>query len=188
MDYVRYLGRGQWEWVTKGTDFFGAESGEVIREKMGTRKLLSWVFERDEELLSEDEYQELDEDSTEPEDEEPEERPREFGPYADSLRYVAENVGATFCIQCLDRWLLNDWPPKHRPKSVKILEVVGRTQRGIWIRIYHVVFDVMTTLGPAYLYPPEKGGYAKLVMKSESSSSMGRRIRVPNWVMAKIKL
>jgi hypothetical protein len=111
VDYVRYLGRGQWEWVTKGTDSFGAESGEVIREKTGTRNLLGWVFERYEELLSEDEYQEQDKETAEGEDEEPEARPREFGPYADILRYVAETVGATYCVQCLERWRVNDWPP-----------------------------------------------------------------------------
>lgn len=184
-DYVRYLGRGQWEWVTRGTDFFGAESSEVIKEKMGTRKLISWVLDRDEELLSEDDYQ-VQHHHPEDEDEEPEARPREFGPHADNLRYVAEKVGAIYCVECLERWLVNDWPPRRRPKPVKILEVLGRTRRGIWIRIYHDVFDVMTTLGPAYLYPPDKGGYAKLIFKSESSLSEGRRIRIPKNVVEQI--
>jgi len=65
--------------------------------------------------------------------------------------------------------------------------VVERTQRGIWIRIYHDVFDVVTTLGPAHLYPPGKDGYAKLVLKAERSFSEGRRVSVPKHVITKIK-
>jgi hypothetical protein len=55
-------------------------------------------------------------------------------------------------------------------------------------RIYHSVYDIETTLGPAYLYPPQEDGSAKLVLKTESSMSPGRLVKLPGEVLAKLEV
>jgi hypothetical protein len=50
----------------------------------------------------------------------------------------------------------------------------------------HPVFDVETSLGPAYLDPRSADRTTKLVLKTENSFSAGRVVRLPKALMAKI--
>ena len=73
-----------------------------------------------------------------------------------------------------------------QPPMLTMLEVRGVTRRGIWIRIYHSVYVIETTLGSAYLYPPQEDGAAKLVLKTESSISPGHLVKLSEEVLAKL--
>jgi len=69
---------------------------------------------------------------------------------------------------------------------VRILAIKGITRRGVWISVYHQVYDVESNLGPAFLYPPDGDRAAKLILKTESSVSEGRVVKVPKVFMEKI--
>ena len=66
----------------------------------------------------------------EPDESIEEQHKRAFGPYAERLREIAVEVGADYCVSCLDRWLKGAWPPVRNPPMLKILEVRGVTRRG----------------------------------------------------------
>ena len=63
---------------------------------------------------------------------------------------------------CQRERLAGAWPPEKKQRAVHTLNIKGVTRRGVWIRIYHTVFDVDTNLGPAFLYPPGADRAAKL--------------------------
>jgi hypothetical protein len=176
-EYLRYRGKNRWDLIVEGTDFSGTSAAEPVREVMSTRALVNWVQERDAEI--EEAVNDLDES----EDEVPQ---REFGPRAARLREIAISVGATYCVSCLDGWLAGTWPPE-KQRAIRILDVKGVTRRGVWIRIYHSVYEVDTNLGPGFLYPPGADRAAKLILKSESSMSAGRVVKVPAALMSKIE-
>ncbi len=180
-EYLRYRGNNRWELIVEGTDFSGTIAAKPVKEVMSTKALVTWVSERD---------AEIEEGSTEAVDDletsEDDDSPRQFGPRAERLREIAVSVGATYCVSCLDGWLVGSWPPeKHR--AIRILDIKGVTRRGVWIRIYHSVYEVETNLGPGFLYPPGTDRAAKLILKSESSMSTGRVVKVPTALMAKIE-
>lgn len=181
-EYVRYRGDNRWVLIVEGTDFSGTSMGKPDKEPMSTAALVNWVLERDAEI-TEGSAEVLD-DSGESDGDDPE---RQFGPRAERLRDIAANVGATYCVSCLDGWVAGSWPPA-RQRAVRILDIKGVTRRGVWIRIYHSVYEVETNLGPGYLYPPGADRTAKLVLKSESSMSPGRIVKVPTALMAKIEI
>lgn len=178
-DFVRYGGNNRWELLTEGTDFSGMAQLEPVRQVMGTAALVKFALCRDEEL-EEGASQSL-------EDAEDDEYKRSLGPTASRLREIASELNATFCVACLDGWLAGRWPTPMKEPTVRILEVKGVTVRGIWIRIYHAVYDVDTNLGPAYLYPPDANGCAKFALKSSSSLSAGRVVQVPKTLIPKIE-
>jgi len=179
-DHVRYRGNNRWELITEGTDFNGWGKAEPVHERMSTKALVSWALERDAEIsdgsLKDSEVQ----------DEDANDAPRKLGPYGERLREIAGAVGASYCVSCLEGWVAGNWPPKSRQPAVRILAITGVTRRGIWIRTYHSVFVAEKNLGPAYLYPPGADRSARLILKSETSMSAGRIVRVPNALFAQI--
>lgn len=148
---------------------------------MSTKALVNWVLERDAEI-KEGSTEAVD-DLGESDDDDPQ---RQFGPYAERLREIAASAGATYCVSCLDGWLAGSWPPE-RQRAIRILDIKGVTRRGVWIRIYHSVYEVDTNLGPGSRYPPGADRAATLILKSESSMSAGRVVKVPTALMAKIE-
>lgn len=180
-EYLRYRGNNRWELIIEGTDFSGTIAAKPVKEVMSTKALVTWVSERDAEI--EEGSTDAVDDLESSQDDDPQ---RQFGPRAERLREIAVSVGATHCVSCLDGWLAGSWPPeKHR--AIRILDIKGVTRRGVWIRIYHSVYEVETNLGPGFLYPPGADRAAKLILKSERSMSAGRVVKVPPALMAKIE-
>lgn len=180
-EYLRYRGDSRWELIVEGTDFSGTSAAKPVKEVMSTKALVNWVLERDAEI-KEGSTEAVD-DLDESEDDDPQ---RQFGPYAERLREIAASVGAAYCVSCLDGWLAGSWRPE-RHRAIRILDIKGVTRRGVWIRIYHNVYEVDTSLGPGFLYPPGADRAATLILKSESSMSVGRVVKVPTALMAKIE-
>jgi hypothetical protein len=178
-DYVRYRGKNRWELITEGTDFDGRGTAEPTCERMSTRTLVNWILELDAEIAegSLEDREEQDEDA--------DDAPRELGPYGERLLEIAGAVDAPYCVACLKGWVAGSWPPK-KP-APRILAVTGVMRRGIWIRVYHSVFLVETSLGPAYLYPPGADRSARLVLRSETSMSPGSVVKVPKALLPRIE-
>jgi len=179
-EYLRYRGDNRWELIAEGTDFSGTGVAGTIREVMSTKAMVKWALERDEETREASRRGAVPLD--EPDDDDP---PRQFGPHAARLREIAASVGATYCLSRLDGWLAGSWPPKQR--AARILDIKGVTRRSVWIGVHSGVYEVDSNLGPAYLYPPGADRAAKLVLKSETSTSAGWVVKVPIKLMAKIE-
>lgn len=176
--YLRYRGNGRWDLITESTDFSGMEDLPESREVMSTRQLIQWAIERDSE--SEEacqrsggasDYDDVDGYQ------------KSLGPYGDRLREIAIDVGATYCVKCLDGWAAGTWPTM---PNLRVLRVVGVTRRGVWIRIYHDVYKVVTTRGAAYMYPPDQDGHAKVVLETEGSMSPGRKIKLNRNILQQV--
>ena len=185
-DYLKYLGYGQWELISEGTDFSGMSDFEPVKQKMSTRDLIAWVIEYDDSEEGENPIQDKPEENGQDKDGE-KIKTRILGPHSKRLYEIAKAEGADFCIKCLDRWTHYDWPPEKKPKAVHLLDIKGVTRRGVWARIFHPVFDVETNLGPAYLYPPDSRHGANLILKLEKQGSALRVVKVPQDLMAKIE-
>jgi hypothetical protein len=177
-EYVRYLGNHRWKLTVESTDFAGVVTVPPVGEVMSTKSIVNWVLERDAEIESDAEDCNEDDDSI---------SSKELGPRGERLREIAASEDALYCVKCLDGWLIGSWPPKKRQATVRLLEVKRLTQRGVWIRIYHTVYDVETNLGPAYMYPPNASHMARLVMKTEGSMSPGRMVKVPKEFWSRIE-
>lgn len=180
-EYLRYGGNNRWELIIEGTDFSGISAAESVKEVMSTKALVKWVQERDAEIKGTatgaiDGLEESDDKDAQ----------RRFGPRAERLREIAVSVGAAYCVSCLDSWLAGSWPPEKR-RAIRILDIKGVTRRGVWIRIFHSVYEVDTNVGPGFLYPPGADRSGKLILKSESSMAPGRMVKVPTALMAKIE-
>jgi hypothetical protein len=106
------------------------------------------------------------------------------GVYAERLREIAVEVKADYCVKCLDDWLTGTWP---NVPSIKILKIQGVTRRGIWIKIFHSVYEVETNLGLAYMYPPAENGFSKVILKSEGTMSAGRQVKVSNTILNQLE-
>ena len=178
--YLRYRGNGRWHLITESTDFAGMEDLPENKEVMSTRQLVQWAIKRDSEI---EESSQHSGDSSDDDDVEESQKP--LGPYTERLREIALDVGATYCVKCLDGWAAGTLPAV---PTVRILKVVGVTQRGVWIRIYHDVYKVETNRGAAYMYPPDKDGHAKVVLASEGSMSPGRKIKLDKKVLSQVAL
>lgn len=175
--YLRYRGNGRWHLITESTDFSGMDDLPDINELMSTRQLVQWAIERDSEIES----SQLSRDSLD--DDDVDESKKTLGPYADRLREIALDVGATYCVKCLAGWAAGTWPTI---PTLCILKVVGVVRRGVWIRIYHDVYRVETNRGGAYMYPPDQGGYAKVVLESEGSMSSGRKVKLDKSILRQV--
>ena len=162
-EYVIYQGKNSWTLLIEATDFSGLSNAPPSIEVMATQELVEWVIDRD------------DEDKDQAASDEVEKSPR---PRFERLAEIAKDVGADECSELLGKWLSRDSMLFGKPRYIEIESVIGVVKRPIWIRIYHSVYEVMTNFGPAYLYPPDLDGSAKLVFKNESSTSMGREIKV----------
>ena len=169
-EYVQYLGSNRWKFIVNSTDFAGVNTVPTAIEMMSTKSIVNWVLERDAEIEVEAK------DSIEDDDSIP---LKELGPRGDRLREIAASEGASYCVTCLDGWLSGSWPPNKKQSTVRLLEVKRLTRRGVWLGIYHTVYDVETNLGPAYMYPPNDAHMARLVLKTEGSMSPGRTVKVP---------
>lgn len=174
--YLRYRGNGRWDLITESTDLSGMEDLPESKEVMSTRQLVRWAIERDSE--SEESSQRSGDTS---DDDNVDESKKSLGPYTERLREIALDVGATYCVKCLDGWAAGTWPTI---PTLRILRVVGVTRRGVWIRIYHDVYKVETNRGAAYMYPPDKEGHAKVVLECEGSMSPGRKIKLDKKVLS----
>lgn len=168
---VRYRGRGTWELVSQGTDFGGSDRGEVFKEKLSTKRMMQWVLERDAEEADSEPSQ-----SGEEEERGEDEARNALGPRASRLLEIAAIVGAEYCHRCLLGYADGTWPPK--PKAPTITQITGVALRPVWIRVSHAVFTVTTSAGPAFLYPPDQSGLARLVLKSASSMNQGCAVRL----------
>jgi hypothetical protein len=185
-EYVRYRGNNRWELIIEGTDFSGSSETKPIKETKSTKAIVAWALDRDAEI-EEDWAEAIDDDDDDDDDEdedEDEDVQRQLGPRGERLREIAESVNATYCVSCLDGWISGSWPPE---RAIRVLRITGVTRRGVWIRMYHSVYEVDTNLGPGFLYPPDAHRAAQLVLKSESSMSAGRIVNVSNALMAKIE-
>lgn len=176
-EYVQYLGNNRWKLIVEGTDFAGVASEPPVTELMSTTSIINWVLERDAEFEVDAEASSDDEDSN---------SLRVLGPRGALFREIAVSEGAAYCVTCLDGWLSGSWPPKKKQAALRLLEVKGLTQRGVWTRVYHKVFDVDTNLGPAFMYPPNAEHIARVVMKTERAMSPGRMVKVPKALWPKI--
>jgi len=172
--YLRYRGNGRWHLITESTDFSGMVDLPDSKELMSTRQLVQWAIERDSEIES----SQLSRDSLDDDDVDESKKP--LGPYAERLREIALDVGATYCVKCLAGWAACTWPTI---PTLRILKVVGVMRRGVWIRIYHDVYRVETNLEDAYMYPPDQDGYAKVVLESEGSMSSGRKVKLDKSIL-----
>lgn len=173
--YLAYLPNGQWELITESTDFSGMVNAAPTKEVMGSRKLLSWVLDRDSEMSDENSPATSDEDV------------KKLGLFTTRLNEIAIEVGSDYCAALIVRWLSGDWPPGTKTKKLVVRNVNGVTKRGVWIRIYHCVYLVNTNLGPAYMYEPDVDGHAKVILKTDSSMSQGRLVKVPKSILAQVK-
>jgi hypothetical protein len=186
-EYVKYLGDNRWELITESTDFLGVSAADPVRERFNTGQMVRWAIDRDSEIENEegdDEVGDADPDDDEAEESYPS---RTFGPRCERLDEIAATEGAAYCLACLAGWRGGSWPPVKRVPVLRILDVTGVKQRGVWIRIYHSVFTVNTNRGPAYLYPPGADLRARLNFVAESSMSPGRIVNVPKRLMPKIE-
>lgn len=175
--YLRYRGNGRWHLITESTDFSGMDDLPDSKELMSTRQLVQWAIERDSEIES----SQLSRDSLDDDDVDESKKP--LGPYAERLREIALDVGATYCVKCLAGWAACTWPTI---PTLRILKVVGVMRRGVWIRIYHDVYRVETNLEDAYMYPPDQDGYAKVVLESEGSMSSGRKVKLDKSILKQV--
>jgi len=176
--YLRYRGNGRWDLSTESTDFSGMEDLPESKKVMSTRQLIQWAIERDSEGDGSSQHSgDTSDDEYEDESQKP------LGPYTERLREIALDVGATYCVKCLDGWASGTWPTV---PTLRILRVVGVTRRGVWIRTYHDVYRVETNRGAAFMYPPDKDGHAKVVLESEGSMSPGRKIKIDKKVLSQV--
>lgn len=177
-EYLTYLGRSRWKLESEGTDFSGFQSAETMSEQFGTADLIKWMIERDDEDASPISLAEIEEEDSEGD--------RQLGPRMSRLYDIAKAESAKFCVQSIEKWQKGLWPSKKKLPSVKIIEIKGVVRRGVWIRVYKACLDAVTNLGPAFLSPPSSDGYATLVLKSDSSMSQGRTIKLNKALMKRV--
>lgn len=181
-EQVRYLGDNRWELSSKGTDFSGTRDGEASNQIMESTALVSWaIAQDDEDEYSGEEKEEVE--VVEEADEEQEDR-RAFGPRASQLLKFATLERDEKCVACLNSWLSGSSINESMPT---VLDVNGVIMKGIWLRIRGVFFEVVTTIGPGYLYPPDKNQKSKFYLKTDSFVTPGRIVSVPDEQMMKIK-
>ena len=183
-EYVRYLGDSRWELINEGSDYEGTEPVKASTERLGTKALLLRILQRD--------ADELDNVSRKlrfvPIQNEDEDELPQIGPRATRLFEIAKVEGATFCLECLNGWFEGRWPkPTRLPPAPKICCIKGVTKRGIWLGVYRAVFSIETTLGAAYLEPPQKNGVSSLRLVTSGSSDRGWPVRLTNQQMAEIE-
>lgn len=176
--YLRYRGNGRWDLITESTDFSGMENLPARKEVMSTSQLVHWAIERDSEIEA---SSQRSGDSSEDNDVEESHKP--LGLYTKRLREIALDVGATYCVKCLDEWAAGTWPIV---PTLRILRVVGVTRYGVWIRMYHDVYKVETNQGAAYMYQPDRDGRVKVVLESESTMSPGRNVKLDKKIRSQI--
>lgn len=179
-EYLRYRGHSRWELLTRDVDASGNETNAPTKEFMSTKALVHWVLERDAEL--EEGRSEIPDNRA---DRDEDDRESEPGPRESRLREIAIAVGASHCVSCLDRWRHGSWPPL-RSARLRLLDITGVTERPVWIRVFHTVFNVETNLGRGYMYPPGPDRTARVVLASESAQSSGRQVQVSKALMAKV--
>lgn len=180
---VLYLGQGRWRLTVEGTTFNGRGRADGTNDLLSTRKLLTWVIDRDQEDAegesgeAEDGEDLADEDDGAFEDDaiKPDDNRRHLGERSGRLLEIARLMGATYCVNCLRGYAAGSWPRRQLPK---VLSISGVTSRAIWFHIRHTVLDVCTSAGPGYLYPPDSRRNARLALKSNGSHSMGTTVRL----------
>ena len=178
-EQIRYLGASRWHLRSVGTDFYGNESGDIDNERMGTKSMIRWVNDRDYEDQENDaRFQQHVDDSLE-------EGGNVLGSRGIRLKEVAMTVDATFCVDLLEQWENGTWPKAPSPPRVK--DVLGVAKRGVWIRVYHVVYRVSTTKGGAYLYPQSEDGTSRLVLATNSPFDQGWRISPSRRVLSQME-
>lgn len=181
---VMYLGRNRWEYRIVGTDFGGLTSTEQTRERIGTRPLIVRLWDSD---LLDEESRRGGAAITRPpddQDEDPYDSEQEWqtlGPRLASLYEIANEVGAAYCIHCLDKWQTGEWlHPKLaqlQRKKPRLLVIKGVIKRGVWLGVYRPEYVVETSSGPGYLSPPDDTGHAILRLEGSSVHSG------PSWLI-----
>ena len=181
-EQVRYLGDNRWELSSKGTDFTGTREGEASNQVLESTALVSWAIGQD----YEDEYsgEENEEVEVEEEADEEQEERRTLGPRASRLLKFATLERDEKCVECLNSWLSGRSINESMPT---VLDIHGVIMKGIWLRINQVFFEVVTTIGPGYLYPPDKNQKSKFYLKTDSFVTPGRIVSVSDEQMMKIK-
>lgn len=177
-EYARYMGDSRWQLTVEGTDFNGLNAGAPIVEQMSTKAIAMWVLERDAEVSKGAGDSDLEDEQL---------SKRTLGPRAAQLRQIAVAESAAHCVACLDGWVFGTWPAKNRQAAVKVLAVKSLARRAVWKGVYHAVYEVETSLGPAFMYPPDSGQVSRLVMKSEGSMAPGQRVKVTKALLTQIE-
>ncbi len=176
-EYLTYLGNGRWKLESDGTDFSGLQSAESMSQSFCTKDMINWVLDRD--------YDDRSEDGLDTE-EDSKDYPNVMGPRMQRLYEIAKSESANYCVKCIERWQLDIWPPIKKTPAIKVVEIKGVTLRGVWIRSFKACFDIVTNLGPAFLHPPDNDGNATVLLKSASSMSPGKSIKLNKLLLAKI--
>ena len=179
---LRYGGDNRWELRTELTNERGDQLLVPTKEVMGTTALIGWVLQRDTEAGKSADHATQSTDADKGDD-----RPIVFGPNALRLREIAMQLNMNYCVEYLGGWLDGTWHPTEKEPAVRILDIKGIKEYGVWIRVYRSLFDVDTNFGPAYLYPPDADRSAKLVFKPGSSLSGERVVSVPKFLLPKIE-
>ena len=183
---VRYLGAGRWELVAHSSNFSGTGPAETHVERMGTAALVRWVLERGDEEHETDQNKASRKKTTTNEGGKESAIARTLGEHAARLLAIAKREKAKYCVACLQGWLDGKWPPVKKQAIPRIVTVNGVTRRQIWRGVYHAVYDVETSSGPGYLYPPRADNEAWLVVKTDSSMNAGFNVRLSKAVLAKV--
>jgi hypothetical protein len=170
--------------MSDGTSFDGNIESEVFRERFSTKRMLEWVREHDtpdaesgraQSRIASEEEDDSDEFA--------------LGPRAARLLEIAELVGAEHCRQCLLGLAAGSWTPT--PQAPTIVRITGVALRPVQIQTGYLsarteldpVFTVVTSAGPAFLYPPSIDWYAHLVLTPGRGDKV--LIRVPKkWLPA----
>lgn len=178
-NYVRYLGSNLWELSSEGTDFTGHGRGESFKEEMDSVALIEWVVERD----SETNTPQRNSFSGNADDKEE----QKLGVRASRLREIASLEEASDCVKYLDGLVKGIGLPKEERPLPRILAVKGVRIRAVWRYRHHTVYEVETTQGLGFLYPPDKNLLARIVLQSEPHGSVGRFVKVDENLLPKLK-
>lgn len=172
---VRYLGSSRWRLCSIGTDFAGGTPGNVFSERIGTKRLIEWVNERDAEEPN---------SSAEPREDEASADSNTLGPRGTRLKQIAACENATLCTSYLARWERGEWPAA--PPAPKIGDIVGVEKRAVWPRFSHAVYGATTSEGGAFVYPPHEDGTCRLVLKAGGSAQEGWIVRPSRRVLGQM--
>ena len=179
---VRRNRSDNWSLIIEGTDFTGAVVLKPRTETMTAQSLVGWALDPDKEI--QDVGGILLEGGVECEQARSQ---LPLGPFASKLRELAVELGDSACISLIDQRLESNYSPAEGSQEVKILEVKGVAKIGVWIRTYRAVYEVLTNLGPAFMYPPLADGYAKLVFKVGQSTQPDILVKVPTELMPQLE-
>lgn len=183
---VTYLGSNRWRLVVEGSTFDGSDSAERQVERMGTRALIKWCIERDEDNARFAASRSLTADFEEVVKAEVEGGGETLGERAAHLLDVARSEKAVFCVACLEGWVAGTWPPKKRMPVPRVLSIDGVAKRGVWLGVYRPAYRVETTHGRGFMEELGSNGYA-VFLREGPGDPVARSARITRRLMPQLK-